>query len=60
MEKDLKNENEALEEAVEITAQIEQPEEAETITANTSEDLTPEKKPRRTSNCRGNSSRFRF
>tara|TARA_R110000824_G_scaffold204316_1_gene389012 strand:- start:8518 stop:9033 length:516 start_codon:yes stop_codon:yes gene_type:complete len=45
MEKDLKNENEALEEAVEITAQIEQPEEAETITANTSEDLTPEKKP---------------
>tara|TARA_R100000656_G_scaffold17412_2_gene16322 strand:+ start:451 stop:1029 length:579 start_codon:yes stop_codon:yes gene_type:complete len=42
MEKELKNENEGLEETVETIVQIEQPEEAETITANTSEDPAPE------------------
>ena len=42
MEKELKKENEELEETVVSTAQIEQPEEAETITANTSEDPAPE------------------
>lgn len=42
MEKELEKENEELEEVVETTAQIEQLEEAETITANTSEEPAPE------------------